>query len=139
MDDWSEWLPLAEFSYNNKVSSATGQSPFFVNKGREVNSNFGPMHIATTAKSYDEFAERMKHVREDAEAALKGVADDMKHFYDRKHKLEEYVKSERVWLDAEHVVTGCPKKKLDWKHLGPFTIVKKLSPTAYCLKLPNGW
>ena len=26
--DWAEWLPLAEFSYNNKVQTSTGHSPF---------------------------------------------------------------------------------------------------------------
>ena len=26
-NDWAEWLPLAEFSYNNKVQTSTNQSP----------------------------------------------------------------------------------------------------------------
>ena len=30
-DDWYKWLPMAEFSYNNKVHAATGYSPFFLN------------------------------------------------------------------------------------------------------------
>jgi hypothetical protein len=33
-DDWMDWLPLAEFTYNNAVHEATGQTPFFLNKGR---------------------------------------------------------------------------------------------------------
>jgi hypothetical protein len=32
-DNWSEWLPLAEFTYNNAVHEATHQTPFFLNKG----------------------------------------------------------------------------------------------------------
>ena len=27
-DDWSEWLPLAEFSYNNRIHAATRLTPF---------------------------------------------------------------------------------------------------------------
>src|SRR5712664_4413920 len=27
-DDWADWLPLAEFAYNNKVHSATCWTPF---------------------------------------------------------------------------------------------------------------
>src|SRR5258708_6000781 len=27
-DDWANWLPLAEFAYNNKVHTATHQTPF---------------------------------------------------------------------------------------------------------------
>jgi hypothetical protein len=32
-DDWVDWLPLAEFTYNNTVHEATGYTPFFPNKG----------------------------------------------------------------------------------------------------------
>jgi transposase InsO family protein len=33
-DDWADWLPLAEFAFNNLVHEATGQTPFFLNKGQ---------------------------------------------------------------------------------------------------------
>jgi hypothetical protein len=33
-NDWKEWLPCTEFSYNDKIQTATGFSPFFVNYGR---------------------------------------------------------------------------------------------------------
>jgi transposase InsO family protein len=33
-DDWKEWLPLAEFSYNDSTHTATGQTPFFLNYGQ---------------------------------------------------------------------------------------------------------
>jgi hypothetical protein len=32
-DDWVDWLPLVEFAFNNAVHEATGQTPFFLNKG----------------------------------------------------------------------------------------------------------
>ena len=32
-NDWHEWLPLAEFSYNNSDHSSTGLSPFMANYG----------------------------------------------------------------------------------------------------------
>jgi hypothetical protein len=31
--DWADWLPVAEFVYNNCEHSATGHSPFFLEYG----------------------------------------------------------------------------------------------------------
>jgi hypothetical protein len=31
--DWSDWLSLAEFSYNDKTQISTHHSPFFLNYG----------------------------------------------------------------------------------------------------------
>jgi hypothetical protein len=33
-EDWADWLSLAELSYNNLIHEATGQTPFYLNKGR---------------------------------------------------------------------------------------------------------
>ena len=33
-DNWAEWLPLTEFSYNDKIQSSTGYSPFYLNYGQ---------------------------------------------------------------------------------------------------------
>ena len=32
-DDWLEFLPLAQFAYNNSVHSTKGETPFFANHG----------------------------------------------------------------------------------------------------------
>ena len=33
-NDWSEWLAIAEFQYNDKAHSATGHSPFYIMQGQ---------------------------------------------------------------------------------------------------------
>src|SRR6266568_5112725 len=33
-DDWSDWLAMAEFQYNDKEHSTTKQTPFYLNYGR---------------------------------------------------------------------------------------------------------
>jgi len=41
-DNWSELLPLAEFTYNNALSATTSVSPFFTNKGYYPNITVHP-------------------------------------------------------------------------------------------------
>ena len=33
-DNWTEWIAAAEFHYNNKKHTTTGQTPFVLNFGR---------------------------------------------------------------------------------------------------------
>ena len=33
-DDWSEWIPLAEFAYNNRVHASTCLTPFQMDNGQ---------------------------------------------------------------------------------------------------------
>jgi hypothetical protein len=44
----------------------------------------------------------------------------------------------KVWLDARHIRTTRPSRKLDWKQLGSYTVKRKVSPYAYELDLPRG-
>jgi len=40
--DWDQWLPLAEFAYNNSWHEAIGTTPFFMNYGRHPRLPSGP-------------------------------------------------------------------------------------------------
>ncbi|EJD32528.1 hypothetical protein AURDEDRAFT_77621, partial [Auricularia subglabra TFB-10046 SS5] len=82
-DDWSEWLPLAEFAINNRVSSATGSSPFFLNHGRHPRMGFEPRREATN-ESAVQFAEHMESVWKEAQSALAKTAEQMKTQYDKR-------------------------------------------------------
>ncbi|KAJ3502093.1 hypothetical protein NLJ89_g9041 [Agrocybe chaxingu] len=42
-NDWAEWLACAEFALNNKISSTTGYSPFFVNYGKNPRRPLAPI------------------------------------------------------------------------------------------------
>jgi len=41
-DNWSKFLPLAEFAYNNASSATTSVSPFFTNKKYHPNITVHP-------------------------------------------------------------------------------------------------
>ena len=52
-DNWSELLPLAEFTYNNAPSATTRVSPFFQNKGYHPNISVYPEHDMTSARAHE--------------------------------------------------------------------------------------
>ena len=47
-----------------------------------------------------------------------------------------YKIGDEVWLLRRHIQTTCPSSKLDFKRLGRFKIIKKISSHAYKLDLP---
>src|SRR5882762_6761474 len=135
--DWINWLPMAEFTYNNRVQASTKYSPFMLNAGQNPHMGHEPQKM-TGLDSVEKFMDAMKRTREDAESALKRVADDMKKYYDQKcGKTLRYALGEKVWLDALNIQMERPVKKLDHKRLGPFPISKVLANNTYELKLPK--
>jgi hypothetical protein len=136
-DDWVDWLACAEFAYNNRVHSATGQTPFFLNFGRHPRS---PVTVdrATSVEAANTFAERMKESSEAAQDSLRDAAEDMKKYADE-HRAEQpaYQVGDSVYLDGSHIATTRPSKKLEDRRYGPYKIAKVISPTAMRLSLPS--
>ena len=138
-NDWAEWLPLATFSYNDKIHSATGHSPFYINHGRHPWKGTEP-RVETQNESASTFVKRMSKVREEASAALKLAQEQVKRFYDRSQNPSiEYKKGDRVWLEGSNIRTDRPTKKLDNKRHGPFKVIEKVGKSAYKLDLPKTW
>lgn len=138
-DDWVEWLAIQEFCYNNRVSSATGYSPFFLESGRNPNMGFNPSRHSRNMTA-QEFFEGMKQSHEDAEAAMRKAKEDMIRWHDRKARKEADIKEgDKVWLETTNLKLERPSRKLSEKRLGPFEVLKKVGQTSYKLKLPKTW
>lgn len=136
-DDWIDWLPLAEFCYNNRVQASTRQTPFMLDTGQHPRLGTEPRR-ETKVEAVDDFLKRMKGIQEEARSALEKAAEDMTRFYDE-HRREapEYRPGDKVWLDARDLKTTRPSKKLDNKWLGPYEVQEQVSRNAYKLKLPK--
>jgi hypothetical protein len=135
--DWVNWLPMVEFTYNNRMQSSTRSTPFLLNFGQHPRMGHEP-HRSTSIEAVDIFLSAIAHARDDAKAALTKAASDMKKYYDKHHgETPKYTVGDKVWLDASNVTMDRPMKKLDHKRLGPYTITKVLSNNAYQLKLPT--
>src|SRR6202041_635818 len=137
--DWAEWLKCAEFSFNDKVHSSTGFSPFYVNYGRHPYKGTNPRR-EVKSQSAKEFAEQMEKIREETESALKRSQETMKKNYNKKKsQAREYRAGDKVWLEGTNIRMGRPIGKLNDKRQGPFEVIKKEGKSAYRLRLPTTW
>jgi len=129
---------MAEFAINNKVHMATKISPFMANYGKELRMG-GDIRKKGKVESATEFAERMKKVHEEAEAALRKMQEEMKRYADRGRKeMEEWRKEDRVLLSTKDLVfKERPSKKLMEWYVGPYTIEEVISSNAVKLRLPS--
>ncbi len=82
----------------------------------------------------------MSDIHRETRNALQKATTNMKRQYDkRKMSSHDYQVSDKVWLDSTNLHLPRPKKKLDDKHVGPFTVLEKVRAAAYKLKLPPHW
>lgn len=138
-DNWTELLPLAEYAYNNSVTSATGYSPFYANYGFNPRSTWatdeGPRNPGSThymhwmISVHSELLQQLKHTRE-----------QMGRYYDRnKLQAPAFQPGDLVMLNGKNLKTRRKCKKLDNKLFGPFEIVKVITPMAVRIRLPQSW
>jgi hypothetical protein len=80
----------------------------------------------------------MQQVHEHLRVEMRRSQDIMEEGANRKRLPAPQIdEGTKVWLDARHVRTTRPSRKLDWKRLGPYAVKRKVSPYAYELELPR--
>jgi hypothetical protein len=137
-DNWDELLPLAEFQYNNRIHSATRETPFVLDTGMQPRMGFEPRQLPSKLETVNEFKARMASALEESKAALTKAKEDMARYYDRRRTpAPTYETGDRVYLDASDIRTTRPSNKLSHRYLGPFTVEAKVGRGAYRLKLPT--
>ncbi|SOV04612.1 uncharacterized protein UDID_17153 [Ustilago sp. UG-2017a] len=137
--NWSDLLPLAEFSYNNAEHASTQLTPFFANYRYHPRFSFDNTDPASpalfpTARSY---ADQLKQLHEYVRGELVKANSQSAEQFD-KHRLPapQFRPGDRVWLSADNIRSLRPTKKLDYRRLGPFSVSKVISSHAYRLQLP---
>ena len=136
-DDWTDWLSLAEFSYNNRIQASTRHTPFMLNSGRNPRLGVEPIRHSKM-EAVDDFVESLQKARKEAESALHQAAEDMARYYDQnRQEATTYEVGDKVWLDGKDLRTGQPSKKLSDRRYGPYKVTKIVGPNSYKLKLPQ--
>lgn len=135
-DNWVDYLPLAEFAFNNSVNASTKQTPFFANYG--FHPSFEPrLSEPSSVPAAADLAHRLDRLHDELRDELKLAQEHQARYYNE-HVREArwYQPDQLVWLLRRHVKTTRPSDKLDHRRLGPFPIDHAISDVAYKLHLP---
>lgn len=145
-DDWSKWLPLVEFTANNHDSSPTSISPFVANYG--FNPRFTMAPSVTTDSSTPNSRAQLKVANQFADTMMQistylhEEITAAQQYYEEQANTQRalalaYQPGDEVFLLASNINSKQPSKKLDWKKLGHFKIIRAINPYTYLLNLPH--
>lgn len=133
-DDWSTWLPLAEFSYNNSPSSSTSHSPFFACHG--FHPRFNTLTTSSVVPRADDWLSNLHGIQDHLAASLRLSKSRQAHFHNRHRRpAEHYAPGDLVWLSRRHLKTSRPCNKLDVRRVGPFRVDHMVGNNAVKLHL----
>ncbi|KAF8748827.1 hypothetical protein RHS01_10503 [Rhizoctonia solani] len=130
--DWTKWLPMAEFAYNNAVHSSTGKTPFKALYGWEP--TLTPSNVPTDVPEANDLAQTMENQWKEVESALRQSKSRMTAGEEGSPLTFEL--GEEAWLDAKNINLKTLSPKLTEQRLGPFKVIEKISDRAYRLELP---
>ena len=137
-EQWSDWLGMAEFAYNNKIHSTTKILPFKVNYGQNPRIGFKGRRKGKY-EAAGKFVEKMKKIQEKAKVMLGKVQEEMKKFTNKKREEgEKYKVGDLVLLsmkDLKWQMKGRRSEKLTEHFVGPYKVKGIVSSNAIELEL----
>jgi transposase InsO family protein len=135
-NNWVSLLAMAQLSYNNKLSEATGQTPYFANHGKHPNL-FERTLPSPRAEAAMKSAEEMKTIHEEMSKKILHAQTQSISYVNKKRKTAPQLKrGDKVYLHTKNLRTKRPSKGLDHVKVGPFLISKQNGPVTYTLELP---
>ena len=137
-DNWVQILPLAQFAYNSAMTETTKVSPFFANHGFNPEAYREPRKDDTRAEQATLEVEKIKTLQQQLATDIQFLNERSAAYANKKRSMEPTLKEgDKVYLLRKHIKTKRPSTKLDFKKLGPFRILKKVSSVNYRLQLPK--
>ena len=134
-DDWDTYLPVLEFAYNSSVNPSTKHTPFFLCTGREPRTPASWLLQSPASPEATDFLGALHAAQAAARAALELAQQRQKLAADRTRRHITYAVGAKVLLSTKDLaMAGFDKFK--GRYVGPFKVVKVVSPVAYKLQLP---
>lgn len=137
---WDTLAPFATYSYNTAIHSATNYSPFELVFGRTPEFPTKLSNKPSPVYNYDNYSKLLKFYLERAHHFARNNLIDAKHKYKTDYDKLTTTKNFRVddlvlIKNNAHKVGECSKLAPKW--LGPFRIIKIISPVNYIIKQNN--
>jgi hypothetical protein len=132
-------LPLAQYCYNDTKHSSTNVSPFYANYGVHpgFNTDVRIVDSKTDIRAVHE-VDHLNALHQVLRQELTIAQERMKRNYDaHTDPAPDLQVGQKVWLSARNIITKRRSKKLDYKQLGPYTILEKYGSSAFRLDLPS--
>ena len=143
-DNCASLCPVAMLALNNRDSTSTGVSPFFLYHGYHMEplefdveplTNEDPR---TPIQRAETIIAKLKSALEFAQSSI-ATAQQLQEEYAnrRRDPAPDYKVGDKVWLDLRNIHTDRPNKKLDAQY-AKYTIMEKVGSRAYRLDTPPG-
>jgi hypothetical protein len=130
-------LPIAEFCYNNTQSETTRVIPFYTNYGYHPRFEPDLRSVSTEAPEVSEYITALNNLHAELRAEIAYTQAAHAEQANKTHYPDPVLElGDRVWLHRKHVKTTQPSGKLDYKLIGPYTILERVGSRAYKLDLP---
>jgi RNase H-like domain found in reverse transcriptase/Reverse transcriptase (RNA-dependent DNA polymerase)/Integrase zinc binding domain/Chromo (CHRromatin Organisation MOdifier) domain/Retroviral aspartyl protease len=135
--DWNSFLPMAEFTYNNTFQTTIRNTPFRANFGFDPRFSAISLPVPvnlnaeTRVESLVQIQVDLKQFMSQAQLKYKEMADRFRI------PGPDFLVGDSVWLNTRNISTTRPCKKLDYRKIGPFTIIEKINEVAFKLDLPT--
>jgi hypothetical protein len=137
-DNWVQILPMAQFAYNSAMTETTKVSPFFANHGYQPEAYREPRKDETRAEQATLEVEKLKTFQQQLATDIQFLNERSAAYANKKRSMEPTLtEGDKVYLLRKHIKTQRPSTKLDFKKLGPFRILDKISSVNYRLQLPR--
>jgi len=137
-DDWSTWLPIAEYAYNTHVHASTHQTPFFATHGYNPVTPASLLHrAANTPPAVSDYLDNLRDIHATISKELELAKAQQTEQANRHRRSLSFKVGDRVRLSSEHITLAqYPSSKFRPRFLGPFPVTAIISPVSYRLQLP---